>query len=644
MPALSGNGRFVAFWSNANTLVTSDTNGLRDGFIRDTQTNQTTRFSVTSGGAQVSCPATGQNGSLSPQSLSLSTDGRYVAYASLCDDIVTGDTDGSSDAFVFDRQTTTTQLVSTGCRGVDYGIDLSGDGRYLSFAAAQCDSAPGTESNNATDLFLRDVQASSPTLLPPGNLDGGHGFIIAMSTDARYIGFLSVSPAFGGDGSHANVATYDRQLSTTSSISRYFVSDAIYIGGNFTTVAGNERSGGAQFSSLALMKPWNPQSSGPITSLVQGGTVMYAGGTFTSIGGMNANAFAALDSVTGTAYPWSANLRLPSQNGSFTPSVYTVSASGSIRLYIGGNFTTVNPFPRNRLAAFTTSDAALLGWNPSVTGTAVYALKIIGSTLFIGGDFSKIGTLTRTHLGAATLASLGNPTSWAPAGLNGDVRTIDGNSSALYVGGSFTAVGGGGVPVSTRNHLAAFHTGNASLLSWNPNASGTVSDLVLNGAIVYLTGHDGTLVGGQSAVGAVAVDGTTGARFGWAPLRDSRSMCIIGGQTFIAGSMQGGVADASRLSSHDVVTGNAAGISLLASAPILDVSCSDSLVFLGGQFATIGGQTRNQLAVLDPLTGSILSYWNPDAGDYGRSFKTISAQTPRSVLVGDSLHLLRYAY
>mgnify|MGYP003630268343 CR=1 FL=1 len=81
-PSISGNGRYVAFWSNASNLVSGDTNNQRDIFVRDRWTNTTSRLSVDALGAQ-------SNG-LSDQ-VALSSDGRYAAFASAADNLVPDD-------------------------------------------------------------------------------------------------------------------------------------------------------------------------------------------------------------------------------------------------------------------------------------------------------------------------------------------------------------------------------------------------------------------------------------------------------------------------------------------------------------------------------------------------------------------------
>jgi Tol biopolymer transport system component len=92
--SISGDGRFVAFFSFATNLVPGDANLQEDDFIRDRLLGVTDLVSVSSGGAQ------GNSGSYGPH---ISDDGRYVAFGSLATNLVTGDTNLANDVFLRDR-------------------------------------------------------------------------------------------------------------------------------------------------------------------------------------------------------------------------------------------------------------------------------------------------------------------------------------------------------------------------------------------------------------------------------------------------------------------------------------------------------------------------------------------------------------
>jgi Tol biopolymer transport system component len=127
--SISADGRFVAFPSTADNLVPGDTNGNWDVFVRDRQTNVTARVSVDSSGTE------GNNWSGAP---SISANGRFVAFHSLADNLVSGDGNGKWDVFVHDRQTGVTERVSVDSSGMQgnaesFRASISADGRYVAF-------------------------------------------------------------------------------------------------------------------------------------------------------------------------------------------------------------------------------------------------------------------------------------------------------------------------------------------------------------------------------------------------------------------------------------------------------------------------------------------------------------------------------
>src|SRR5262249_7695203 len=102
-PALSADGRFVAFVSDGANLVAGDTNSATDVFVHDRQTGTTERVSVDSAG--------GQADNISFFGVALSADGRSVAFASVASNLVAGDTNGFGDVFVHSLAVDTTPPI-----------------------------------------------------------------------------------------------------------------------------------------------------------------------------------------------------------------------------------------------------------------------------------------------------------------------------------------------------------------------------------------------------------------------------------------------------------------------------------------------------------------------------------------------------
>src|SRR2546430_521085 len=98
-PAISKDGRFVAFYSDASNLVPGDANGESDVFVYDRSSGTTTLASASSSGVQGDAPS-GQP--------ALDADGGVVAFSSFADNLIALDENFTSDIFVRERQTGTT--------------------------------------------------------------------------------------------------------------------------------------------------------------------------------------------------------------------------------------------------------------------------------------------------------------------------------------------------------------------------------------------------------------------------------------------------------------------------------------------------------------------------------------------------------
>jgi Tol biopolymer transport system component/Ca2+-binding RTX toxin-like protein len=188
-PSISPDGRYVAFSSGASNLVSGDTNGVNDIFVKDLQTGTTRRISVASDGTQ------GNDGSSGP---SISADGRYVAFNSTATNLVSGDTNGVNDIFVKDLQTGTTKRISVasdGTQGNDGSSNpsISADGRYVAFTSFASNLVSG-DTNNNTDIFVKDLQTGTTkriSVASDGTQGNSYSYISSISADGRYVAFIS---------------------------------------------------------------------------------------------------------------------------------------------------------------------------------------------------------------------------------------------------------------------------------------------------------------------------------------------------------------------------------------------------------------------------------------------------------------------
>jgi hypothetical protein len=221
-PAISADGRFVAFWSQANNLVPGDTNGCADTFVHDMQNGATTRVSVDSSGLQSDSFSTGPS--------AVSADGRFVAFASKATNLVPNDTNFNVDVFVHDMQSGMTERVSVSSSGVEGDLwsdcsrfAISSNGRYVAFSSVSTNLVAG-DTNGTADVFVRDrtLGKTNRVSVDSGGLQGNRdSWSSAISGNGRFVAFLSQSTFVPNDtNSTADIYLFDRlgALTTLASV------------------------------------------------------------------------------------------------------------------------------------------------------------------------------------------------------------------------------------------------------------------------------------------------------------------------------------------------------------------------------------------------------------------------------------------
>ena len=213
---LSADGRFVAFSSPDGSLVNLDKNRAEDVFVRDLVAGTTEMVSQRN--ATVIPQAADGLSTLSP--LSVSADGRWVAFASPADDLVPNDTNKAPDVFVRDLVNSTNLLVSVGSDGGPAlgggsgNAVISADGRYVVFISAATNLIAGQINTNG-NVFRRDLQTGTIVLVSvgtdgvsPGNNDA---YDPVISPDGRYVAFVSLATNLAA-GITSGVNTYWRDV------------------------------------------------------------------------------------------------------------------------------------------------------------------------------------------------------------------------------------------------------------------------------------------------------------------------------------------------------------------------------------------------------------------------------------------------
>ncbi|MHB8793239.1 MAG: TolB family protein [Thermoleophilia bacterium] len=198
-PAISSDGRYVVFTSEASNLTAGDNDTVADIFRRDTQNGDILLISVSSLGVK------GNGGSFAAD---ISADGRYVVFSSYATNLSTTDGDIALDIFMRDIQTGFTTLISKNSQGEkgnpggeSRDPSISNDGRFVAFEST-CSNLVPVDNNNVTDIFVRDTQELTTTRISVtgnGSQVVGHSYDAAISGDATKVAFWSLSGMGTGD-------------------------------------------------------------------------------------------------------------------------------------------------------------------------------------------------------------------------------------------------------------------------------------------------------------------------------------------------------------------------------------------------------------------------------------------------------------
>ncbi|HXR45952.1 MAG TPA: hypothetical protein VN784_00800 [Candidatus Limnocylindrales bacterium] len=261
--SLSAHGRYIAYFSNAGNVVPNGTNGYRDVFVRDLMTGTDVLVSVNTNGVvgdSISTdPAISGNGRYVAFTSSANDLVANVTYNAQYN---------AQNVFVRDLQTGTTTLVSISTDGVDAGNgdsfspSISADGRYVLFYSKASNLASGSFSPVAQNLFLRDLQAGTTYALTSGNL--GKVVAASMTPDGQNVDFIGVIPG----ASFPELYVWNSQsgaLVYTNNNSFFQNASTISVGPNGQEIAAASSS---QLFAINVVSntTWTIQSSGAILS------------------------------------------------------------------------------------------------------------------------------------------------------------------------------------------------------------------------------------------------------------------------------------------------------------------------------------------------------------------------------------------
>ncbi|HEY2385805.1 MAG TPA: hypothetical protein VGK30_02500, partial [Candidatus Binatia bacterium] len=207
-PAISPDGRFVVFGSDAPDLVDGDTNGVADVFVRDRTRHVTERVSVSSDGTE----ANASGFFIGP---AISADGRFVAFSTAASNLVPddhnstercNDIDGCADVFVRDRAAGTTERVNVasdgseanGTSAINTALGISADGRFVTFSSNATNLVPGDDDRGVDwfDAYRHDRETGVTermSVAPDGTRGNGPSYSDGISADGRSVVFTSTA-------------------------------------------------------------------------------------------------------------------------------------------------------------------------------------------------------------------------------------------------------------------------------------------------------------------------------------------------------------------------------------------------------------------------------------------------------------------
>jgi hypothetical protein len=368
----------------------------------------------------------------------------------------------------------------------------------------------------------------------------------------------------------------------------------VYITGAFLTANGQDRCRLAALDAESgTLLDWDPKSAYPANAIGISGSTALLCGELQSVGGQLRKYLASIDRATGAATDW---------NPKADKRVISMALSGST-LYVGGDFTSIAGVWRDSLASFDTTTGALNNWTPYTPDGAVWSLAVAGDTVYVGGWFTHIGSTSRKYI-ASLNATTGALTSWNP-GASSRVAAMTVAGPTLYVGGQFTTLGG-----ASRSLIGSFDIGTGALNPWNPTSAGGVNpqveSIAVSGSTVYVVG-DFAQMGGKIRSSLVALDAVTGEATDWNPLVvDSsvtpwiQSIAVYGPVVCIGGFFtNAGGQPRYYLAAIDAITGNATPWNPGANSYVDSIIISDSSLFIGGNFSSVGGIAGMGVAEFD---------------------------------------------
>lgn len=385
-------------------------------------------------------------------------------------------------------------------------------------------------------------------------------------------GHLYIAGAFSevaGNASYANLArlqlngNLDTSFSADSPDDLVWAMDAssdmLYLGGAFNNIGSETRQfvGAVNLADGTVSMDFDPQLDDSVSEVLYEGDRVYLGGSFATVGGESQESMAAVDSVDGAM--------VSDFNPVIDGIVYALELlDGDI--LAGGAFNNVNGSTRNGFAILDPQTGNLRsGWDTSMEALVV-DIMVDDDFLYLGGAINEVDGSERFGVTRFHRDSQGPDHAWVPMMDANVIWSIDSGENITMVG-NFRGASGHRV-----DNVAAYELANGDLdESFDVGANDTVRAMVASGQKLFFTGHfDETYSGGSTFanVHAAAVGISDGSDQGWQPAPDGNVYAMV-------------------------------------------ANSAEDTLYLGGNFDSVDGQARENLAAVGMVDGAVASTPDP---------------------------------
>ena len=488
---------------------------------------------------------------------------------------------------------------------------------------------PATGLADSFDAALSGLEIFAITIQPDGKILAG-GFFMSIGGQPRN-NLARLDPITAlADSFNPNAADEVHAIAVQAD-------GKVLAGGFFINIGGQPRNSIARLDAVTgAADSFNPNANNGVFAIaVQADGKILAGGDFFGIGGQQRHRIARLDPTTGLADSFD-----PSPNNN----VLAIAVQPDGKILAGGMFTTLTPnggtaVTRGNIARLETDGRVDRTLNLNVVGEYVQGIAVQpDGKVLIGGLFSSVLSVARNNI--ARLNSDGTlDTAFNPNANNVVQSIVVQADGKIMVGGAFN--GANSIGGATRNRIARLDATTGLADSFNPDASGGgVQSIAVQGDGKILVSGFFTNIGGQPRSCIARLDGMTGLADSFNP--NASGGVIITAVRSIAVQRDGKILAAGEFSSIggqtrnniarlDAATGLADSFNPNANNPVFSIVLqADGKILAGGEFASIGGQPRNRIARLDPATGLADSF-NPDAQG---AVWSVALQGDGKILVG----------